>query len=159
MPPLQSCDSDTYSAPRIPPCSCRVVSEPSPTSQTHPGSLCCSFHASARGLDVSAAAACVQSARLVSAALDKEAIAVCQRVGVSVLDHSVGARRSWEASQSPQMGGLETYKAVNCACPNRIDQVDCDVHEKDREDEGQHRGGGWQDRDQASNATAQARRA
>jgi hypothetical protein len=82
-----------------------------------------------------------------------------KRVGVSVWDHNVGARRSWEASQGPFVGGSETYKAVNGACTNRIDQVNCDVHEEDCEDEGQHRGGGWQDRDEALNATAQARRA
>lgn len=74
-------------------------------------------------------------------------------------NHNVGAPRSWEASQRPQMGRLETYKTVDGTCADRIDQINCDVHEEDREDEGQHRGGGWQDRDEELNATARAGRA
>lgn len=59
-----------------------------------------------------------------------------------------------EASQRPQIGLLDTYKTVNGTRTDRIDQINCDVHEEDGEDEGQHRGGGWQE---ALDATAQAR--
>ena len=55
------------------------------------------------------------------------------------------------------MGGLRTYKTIDGTRADRIDQKNCDVHEKDREDEGQHRSGDWQDRDEALNATTQAR--
>lgn len=77
-----------------------------------------------------------------------------KRVGVSVWNHNRGAPRSWEASQRSQMRLLDTYKTVNGTRTDRIDQVNCDVHEEDCEDEGQHRGGGWQE---ALDATAQAR--
>lgn len=79
---------------------------------------------------------------------------MAKRVGVSVWRNTIGAPRSWEASQRPQMGLLDTYKTVNGTRTDRIDQVNCDMHEEDCEDEGQHRGGGWQE---ALGATAQAR--
>lgn len=57
----------------------------------------------------------------------------------------------------PEMGGLETYKTIDGTRADRIDQENCDVQEKDCEDEGQHCSGDWQDRDEALNATAQAK--